>query len=271
MTNLAIELAIIKIGGSLITNKAQPFTLNQKNLQVIVNEIALIKKNRPDLRLILINGNGSFGHNTAHQFGTHHGFEDERGRLGFCLLQKDTAQLNRILVNRLVESQIPAISFAPSNVFWAENQQYFYQNLHILENYLQRNFVPVLYGEAILDLKLNSTVISSDIILSLLARYFAHHQQFKINKLINAGNYPGVLDDKQQIIPKINNHNFAEISKYFYKSQQIDISGEMETKVRELLKIAQLHLQTIIIDGSKTGNLQKVLSNEEFVGTVVSW
>ncbi|NEP11183.1 MAG: hypothetical protein F6K14_13430 [Symploca sp. SIO2C1] len=270
MTNLAMELAIIKIGGSLITNKAKPFTLNDKNLQVIVNEIAIIKKNIPNLRLILINGNGSFGHNTAHQFGTHHGFQDEQGRLGFCYLQKDTAQLNRILVNQLIEHDVSAISFAPGNLFWAENQQYFHQDLPILENYLARNFVPVLYGEAILDLKLNCTTISSDVILYLLARYFAHHQKFKINKIINAGNYPGVLDDQQQIIPKIDYHNFTEIKKYFYKSQQTDISGEMETKVRELLKIAKLNLQTIIIDGSKTGNLQKVLSNQEFVGTVVA-
>ncbi len=265
-----MELAIIKIGGSLITNKAKPFTLNDINLQVVVNEIAVIKKNIPHLRLILINGNGSFGHNTAHKFGTHQGFQDEQGRLGFCWLQKDTAHLNRILVNQLIEHDVSAISFAPGNVFWADNQQYFHQNLPILENYLAINFVPVLYGEAILDLQLNCTTISSDVILCLLVRYFAHHHQFKIHKIINAGNYPGVLDDQQEVIPKITHHNFAEIKKYFYKSQQTDISGEMETKVQELLKIAKLNLQTIIVDGSKTGNLQKVLSNQEFVGTIVS-
>jgi len=41
-------------------------------------------------------------------------------------------------------------------------------------------------------------------------------------------------------------------------------------KVRELLNIAKLNLQTIIIDGSKTGNLQKVWSNQDFVSTLVS-
>jgi len=269
MTNLSLELAIIKIGGSLITNKAKPFTLNNENLQVVVHEIFAIKQIKPDLRLILINGNGSFGHNTAHKFGTHQGFQDEQGRLGFCWLQKDTAQLNRILVNQLVEKQIAAVSFAPGNVFWAKNQQYFHQDLSILENYLTRNFVPVLYGEAILDLKLNCTTISSDVILYLLARYFTHHSKFNLNHIINAGNYPGVLDEQQQVISRINHHNFAKIKKYFYKSQQTDISGAMETKIRELLKIAKLNLSTVIIDGSKPGNLQKVLSNQEFVGTVV--
>lgn len=264
-----MELALIKIGGSLITNKTQPFTLNNENLQIVVNEIAAIKKIKPDLRLILINGNGSFGHNTAHKFVIHQGFQDEQGRLGFCFLQKDTAQLNRIFVNQLLDNHLPAISFAPGNVFWAENQEYFYQSLQVLESYLAKNFIPVLYGEAILDLKLNSTTISSDVILYLLAKYFVHHQKFKINKIINAGNYLGVLDNKQQVIPKINQHNFAQMKQYFYKSPHTDISGAMETKVKELLKIAKLNLQAIIIDGSKIGNLQKIFINEEFVGTIV--
>lgn len=261
-------LAIVKIGGSLITDKSRPFTLRDRNLSTIVTEIAAIKQFQPDLRLILINGNGSFGHTTAQKFGTHDGFADATGRLGFCCLQKDTAKLNRLLVDRLLQASIPAISFPPGNVFWAEEKQYFYGNIEILEHYLARNFVPVLYGEAIIDLQLNGTTISSDAILQLLAAYFANHRKFAMHKLVNAGNYAGVLDDKGQVIPQITEENFAQVQGYLYETKA-DISGGMAGKVREFLKLARLNLQTIVIDGSVPGNVQKVFRDEEFVGTVV--
>ena len=226
-------LGIIKIGGSLITDKSRPFTLRDRNISTVVTEIAAIKQFQPDLRLIIINGNGSFGHTTAQKFGTHDGFADPRGRLGFCYLQKDTAKLNRLLVDRLLQANIPAISFPPGNIFWAEEKEYFYGNIEILEHYLARNFVPVLYGEAIIDLQLNGTTISSDVILQLLATYFAKHPQFAMHKLVNAGNYAGVLDDRGQVIPQITEENFAQVQEYLYETKG-DISGGMAGKVREL-------------------------------------
>ena len=72
----ALTLAIVKIGGSLITDKSQLFTLHDRNLSTIITEIAAIKQFQPDLRLILINGNGSFGHATAQKFSTDRGFAD---------------------------------------------------------------------------------------------------------------------------------------------------------------------------------------------------
>ncbi|MBC6424463.1 MAG: hypothetical protein GDA43_25215 [Hormoscilla sp. SP5CHS1] len=54
----------MKIGGSLITDKSQPFTWHDRNLSTIVTEIAAIKQFQPDLRLILLKGNCSFGHAT---------------------------------------------------------------------------------------------------------------------------------------------------------------------------------------------------------------
>jgi len=52
-----------------------------------------------------------------------------------------------------------------------------------------------------------------------------------------------------------------------YKTKA-DISGGMAGKVWEFLKLARLKQQTIIIDRSIPGNLQKVFRDEEFVGTV---
>ncbi|MBC6424462.1 MAG: hypothetical protein GDA43_25210 [Hormoscilla sp. SP5CHS1] len=57
---------------------------------------------------------------------------DTAGRLGFCCLQKDTAQHYPLLVDRLLQASIPAISFPPGNVFWTEDSQDFYGNIEIL-------------------------------------------------------------------------------------------------------------------------------------------
>ena len=66
-------MIFLKLGGSLITDKARPETPRLDVLRRLVNEIAEARQAAPTLRLLIGHGSGSFGHAAAARHATHLG------------------------------------------------------------------------------------------------------------------------------------------------------------------------------------------------------
>ncbi len=63
------KLVVVKLGGSVITNKDKPLSPNFANIRLISRQISRAISSNDKLRLILIHGGGSFGHYYAKKFG----------------------------------------------------------------------------------------------------------------------------------------------------------------------------------------------------------
>lgn len=320
------NLIILKLGGSLLTDKSKPYTLRPGILEKIAKQVLEFRQKNPQQDLIIINGNGSFGHTTAKKYDLHNGFYNPDDQLGFCLLQKDTALLNRLVVDSMISERLPAISFSPNTVFWSESlitdfelndstishdlnskksdildlqtsknlqknlqkpdsnsvsnhnlnseppknliQNYQNVDLKVLQMYLQKGFIPVLYGEVILDIYKNSTTISSDKLPEMLIKFFK--KDFGDFRVINAGNYDGVLNLKQEVIKEINQKNYSQIKSCLYQSQNLDISGGMQQKILEFLKLSKLGVKSILINGLKENNIFEALDGQNVEGTLIN-
>ncbi|MEO1290635.1 MAG: uridylate kinase, partial [Chloroflexota bacterium] len=86
-------VTMIKLGGSLITDKTQEATLRPDVLARIADEIAQIY-NSHDLRLIVGHGSGSFGHFEAKRHGTIKGVETSEQWAGFASVARVASELN---------------------------------------------------------------------------------------------------------------------------------------------------------------------------------
>ncbi|NET38021.1 MAG: isopentenyl phosphate kinase family protein [Cyanothece sp. SIO1E1] len=263
-----MEICLIKIGGSLITNKSKLDTLRPEAIEQIAQEISEIISLKPDLKIVLINGNGSIGHPVVKKYQVNQG-ANGTNTIGFCKLQQATVRLNRIFVDALLAHSIPAISFQTSTVFWGENQEYYHASLKTIEQLLINQIIPVLYGDGIVDQDQGFNIISSDNILILLAIHFLKSKQAQINKVINLGNYAGVLDGQGKLIKEINSTNYASLKQHIKGSQHLDISGGMAHKIQTLLELAQLGCESWIINGSQKDNLKNLILNNQPMGTKV--
>ena len=67
------EIILLKLGGSLITDKDKPYTPRLDKLADLSQEIKTVLDSTPDLLLILGHGSGSFGHTAAKKYGTRDG------------------------------------------------------------------------------------------------------------------------------------------------------------------------------------------------------
>src|SRR3954469_25094761 len=104
----------VKLGGSLLTDKRAKEQARHEVIHRLAREIQRARLEQPELRIVLGNGAGSFGHLYASHYGTRHGVANAEQWFGFAQTADAAARLNRIVVAELLEAGVPAWSVQPS-------------------------------------------------------------------------------------------------------------------------------------------------------------
>lgn len=263
-----MDLALIKLGGSLVTDKDRPYTARPEIIQQLAQEVSAIALQNPHLKLIIGNGAGSFGHQSAKKYNTINGISTDVDKLGFCLVHQDSIDLNRLLAKAFLQVGLPVISLPPVTMGVTENKKPLKFNYSIIENTLAAGLIPLVFGDVVLDKIIGGTILSTDTLLAELAKYFYLKEKLRV-QLINVGNYPGVYDKDGQVISEITQANYPHIKNFLGESKSIDVTGGMLTKVEEFLAIANLGIDCWIIDGNIPGNLTKAVLGQQTIGTVI--
>ncbi|MDZ8052691.1 MAG: isopentenyl phosphate kinase [Aulosira sp. ZfuVER01] len=263
-----MNLALIKLGGSLITDKDKPFTARPEIMQQLVGEVSHIVNQNPNIKLIIGNGAGSFGHQSAKKYNTIEGMSCDADKLGFCLVHQDVLDLNLLLAKMFLQAGLPVISLPPVTMAVTQDKKLIKIDFSAIENSLEAGLIPLVFGDVVFDKAIGGTILSTDTLLAELAKYFYTQEKFKI-RLINAGNYPGVYDQKGQVISHITHANYPQIKGFLGASKSVDVTGGMFKKVEEFLSISSLGIDCWIIDGSIPGNLANAVLGKPSLGTLI--
>src|SRR5947199_405047 len=106
------DLLLLKLGGSLITEKARPETPRLEVIARLAGEIARASR-ETHCRLIVGHGSGSFGHVAARESGIATGLRSADQLPGVSRTQGRAAALHRIVIEALVDAArktVPRIS-----------------------------------------------------------------------------------------------------------------------------------------------------------------
>ncbi|KAF3890508.1 MULTISPECIES: isopentenyl phosphate kinase [Nostocales] len=263
-----MALVLIKLGGSLITDKEKPYTARPEVMQRLAREIHYIRAQNPNLKLIIGNGAGSFGHQSAKKYNTIEGFVSPSEKMGFCLVHQDVLDLNLLLAKIFLQTGLPVVSLPPVTMVVTENQKLIERNFSCIDNSLATDLIPLVFGDVVLDKEIGGTILSTDTLLAELAKYFLKQNQDKII-LINAGDYPGVRDRKGDVISLITKSNYCEIETALGLSHSVDVTGGMKKKVEEFLAISSLGIDCWILDGSIPENLVRAVLGKPTSGTLI--
>jgi len=158
----------------------------------------------------------------------------------------------------------------PSAWLVAENGKIHTSFTKQFQLYLEHGFLPVPYGDAVLDIAQGSAIISTEQILAELAKNLG------CNKMIIVANTDGVYSDDPtknkhaEFIPEINSENYSRIKNMLKGSYGTDVTGGMLHKVEELIDLAKNGFSSQIISGEKKGNLERALLGEK-LGTTIDW
>jgi len=245
-----MKLVFIKLGGSLITDKAKPFSEDLKTIKRLASEIhkARIKGNS---LFIIGHGGGSYPHVPAVKYKTARGVRNNASYRGIAEVQDAAARLNRIVVAELIKVGENAVSLSPSSFMIGEDAEIKRAFLPPLLKILEFKMLPVVYGDVVLDSKKGCFIASTEKILNFLALKLK--AKFEIEKVIHCGKTDGVYDRRGKTIPKINIKNFDKVRAEIGRSYGIDVTGGMFHKIEEALTLAKKGIPSAIINGARPG------------------
>lgn len=246
------QIVIIKLGGSIITDKTKPYTPNMSAIKRLAREVK-----SSGVPVIIIHGQGSFAHTSAKKYG---GMKGYKSRWGIAKVARDAMEMNRIVIDELLNEKIPAISFRPNSLFLAKSGKLIKQNLEPVFQALEQGLTPVLYGDVIMDKYFKTTIFSGEKTTRFLIDFISN--KYNVKYIVQVGVTDGVLDKKGKTIPILNSMIFENIKKDISGSKSNDVTGGMMHKVGESLEIAKHNIPTYIINGARKNTLLNLLKNK---------
>ena len=202
------EMVFLKLGGSLITDKRRFETPRPAVIERVAQEIAAALEARPDIRLVLGHGSGSFGHFQAAKYHVLEGnLDDWRG---YAETAATAQRLNRMVTDALVSAGVKVVSLQPSASAQCHDSDLVEMATAPIAELLKHNLVPLVYGDVALDDVRGCTIISTEQIFKHLAHYLRPQRMIMVGEV--AGVYSGdpQRDSIVRLIPEINSRNFAE-------------------------------------------------------------
>ncbi|MFU8826301.1 MAG: isopentenyl phosphate kinase [Brevefilum sp.] len=255
------QLVLIKLGGSLITDKTQAMTPRLDVIENLAEEIATAHKALPNLRLVIGHGSGSFGHEVADRYQTQAGGKSPTYWQGFSEVWRAARALNHLVIQALLRADLPVVAFPPSAMVITHNHQVRSWDLQPIRLALSHGLIPVVYGDVVFDTNLGGTILSTEDLFQHLAPVL--HPQ----RILIAGLDQGVYHHPQHpdsIIPLITPQNLAKIRPALSPSHAVDVTGGMLAKVETMVALVKAcpGLIVNIFSGATPGNLSHALTHQ---------
>jgi len=262
---LKVKPTILKLGGSVITHKEKPLTPNMEAINRLAHEIS--QANIP--YLVIVHGGGSFGHPIAKEYRINEGYKDRSQIIGFSRTHQAMTKLNKIIIEALINHNIPAVEVAPSSFIITKSDRIKKVDNSIVEKLLEMGFVPVLYGDAVLDSDKGFAILSGDQLVSSLATRLA------AKRIIVGVDVDGIYtsDPKKDKTAKLIQHiTLQELEKTQLKIRKAtvtDVTGGMLGKISELVPAVKERISVLIVNATKPENVYKALKGQKVIRTLL--
>ncbi|WP_143823759.1 isopentenyl phosphate kinase [Halosegnis longus] len=214
---------ILKLGGSVVTDKDEPETVATESLARLAADIAAF-----DDPLVVVHGGGSFGHHHASRHGISR-TDGSRDAQAARDITNAMRTLNDAVVAALADAGVPAVPVHPLSVAARDTDGDLTLPTASVETMLDSGFVPVLHGDVVAHAGEGVTILSGDELVVSLA------ESLGAERVGLCSAVPGVLDNEENVIPTI--EAFDDVAHVLGGSESTDVTGGMAAKVRELLAL----------------------------------
>ncbi|MFQ5940640.1 MAG: isopentenyl phosphate kinase [Nitrososphaerales archaeon] len=248
-----MALALLKLGGSVITFKDRPISVNKNAIERISESLRTVK-----MPLIVVHGGGSFGHYYSVKFDMH--TKPARYDIhGVSLVKSSMVELNSYIVKIMVKNRLNPYSVSPSSLLYGTKG--IKSKINELMQLAKTKLIPVTYGD-VLNYRDNSYyILSGDVLMTMLAK------ELRPDIVVFAMNVDGVYSDmrRKEVVREIIAFKEAKISNV----PTADVTGGISRKMREAFKIARLGIDVLMVNGLKPERVVAALNNKKVEGTLV--
>lgn len=256
------QMTIIKIGGSVITYKNKIGTIKRKRLEQIADELKsyLEKTNE---KLIVIHGAGSFGHPLAKKYN----ISDPRSiksTLGVGLTHASMHRLSLMLCDAFLKRGLPVYPISSGSVLMQKGGRISFFKVDLIHNLLKKDIIPVLHGDVVIDEDTQFSICSGDQIVTYISNKLPTRRVFFLTDVEGVFTEDPKSNQNATLIRSLKKREMSKL-RFSTKNTQIDVTGLMEGKLRE---VAKVKVPVLIFNGNKEGNLLRALRGD-FPGTLI--
>ncbi|MBM3910486.1 MAG: gamma-glutamyl kinase [Thaumarchaeota archaeon] len=243
-------MILIKLGGSIITNKEKPHSARKSTIDKIAK--ILRKINEP---FVVVHGGGSFGHYWSVKYNMHTR-PAMYNQHGVAVVKNSMVSLNKIILDSFLKNSLNPYCL-PAADFMSGNMPII-KKVKEIENIAKSNLVPVTFGDAMWYGKKKSYILSGDKIMTILAK------TLRPRLSIFVLNVDGVFSDlkTRNLIYDMKNQK-PQVSKI-----AMDVTGGMKRKIEEAIRISRLGLDVFFVNGNKPQRIVDAIKRKKFEGTL---
>lgn len=243
-------MILIKLGGSIITNKEKPLSPKMVTINRIARYLRKIKE-----PFVIVHGGGSFGHYWSVKYGMH--TKPARYDIrGVSVVKNSMVELDRIILDIFAKNGLAPYCLPPTD-FMAGGRPV-PSKVREIKNIAESGLVPVTFGDALWYGQKKSYILSGDRIMSILAKVL--RPRLSIFVL----NVDGLYSDlhAKDLIRKVEGRSFS------VKEVPMDVTGGMRRKVEEAGAISRMGLRAFFVNGNKPERIISAIQKSKFDGTL---
>ena len=249
------KLALIKLGGSVVTFKDKPLAANAGAIDGISRVLAQL-----NVPAIIVHGGGSFGHYWSMKYGMHTKPASYDVH-GVSVVHESMIALNQIIVNSMRMAGLNPYGMPPS--VFATNRKPIAAKIRQVYAMAKSKVMPVTFGDVVHVESTKYSILSGDALMTILAKVL------RPSKVVFATNVDGIYKDmaSREVVSEI--HLKSRKSIEFSKALGVDVTGGMQRKVTEAFKIASNGMDVLMVNGLVPERIAEAIQGRLQVGTMV--
>ena len=243
-------MILIKLGGSIITNKQKPLSPRRKTIDNILKEIGKIKE-----PVIIVHGGGSYGHYWSVKYDMHTK-PAKTSPKGVAIVKNSMVTLNKIILDSAVKNRINSYCLPPTD-FMSGNKA-IKSKILTINDISKSGLTPITFGDALWFGQKKSYILSGDVIMTTIAKILKPRLSLFVLDV------DGVYSDLK--IKRLI-HDFKK-EKPEIKNNKMDVTGGMTRKITEANNMAKAGLKIFFVNGNKPKRITDAISGKRFEGTL---
>ena len=243
-------MILIKLGGSIITNKQKPLT---PNISAINKIVAQLKKIREPI--IIVHGGGSFGHYWSVRYDMHTK-PAKYSKKGVAVVKNSMVELNKIILDSFLKNELNPYCLPPTDFMFSDKADA--KKVKEIARIAKDGLVPVSYGDVLWHGKNKFYILSGDRIMGILAKILK--PRLAIFVLNVDGVYSDMKTKKLLYEIKVQETAISEV--------EMDVTGGMTHKIKEAMMISKGGIDVFLVNGNKPERIVNAIKGKKFEGTI---
>ncbi len=245
------DMILIKLGGSIITNKEKPLSPRRKTIDKIVQSLRKI-----DEEIVIVHGGGSYGHYWSVRYNMHTKPANYSPH-GVSVVKNSMVELNKIILDSFLKNKLNPYCLPPTD-FMSGNKSVT-KKVKEIGKIAKAGLIPITYGDALWYGQKKFFILSGDKIMTMLSKIL------RPKLCIFVLNVDGLYSDmkSKKLIRKLGK-KIPLLTKTL-----MDVTGGMSRKVEESSIIAKSGIDVFFVNGNKPQRIVDAVKRKKFNGTLV--